>query len=106
MFGWREKRMRSHSRVGNEQRDLHVEPVGELVEVPAGEQLHAPQPIPQRVVVDVEEIQAFYAKSVPSGRIGMPDDIARTVVFLSTESARAFVGQTIQPNGGEVRASV
>ena len=56
--------------------------------------------------VSLEEIQAFYAKSVPSGRIGVPDDIARTVVFLSTESARAFVGQTIQPNGGEVRASM
>ena len=56
--------------------------------------------------VSLEEIQAFYAKSVPSGRIGDPDDIARTVVFLSTESARAYVGQTIQPNGGEVRASM
>ena len=56
--------------------------------------------------VTLEEIQAFYAKSVPSGRIGVPDDIARAVVFLSTESARAYVGQTIQPNGGEVRASM
>ena len=56
--------------------------------------------------VSLEEIQAFYAKSVPSGRIGVPDDISRTVVFLSTESARAYVGQTIQPNGGEVRASM
>jgi NAD(P)-dependent dehydrogenase (short-subunit alcohol dehydrogenase family) len=56
--------------------------------------------------VSLEEIQAFYAKSVPSGRIGVPDDISRAVVFLSTESARAYVGQTIQPNGGEVRASM
>ena len=56
--------------------------------------------------VSLEEIHAFYAKSVPSGRIGVPDDIARAVVFLSTESARAYVGQTIQPNGGEVRSSM
>jgi len=56
--------------------------------------------------VSLEEIHAFYAKSIPAGRIGTPDDIARAVVFLSTESARAFVGQTIQPNGGEVRASM
>jgi 2-hydroxycyclohexanecarboxyl-CoA dehydrogenase len=56
--------------------------------------------------VTLEEIQAFYAKKIPAGRIGTPDDIARTVVFLSTESARAFVGQTIQPNGGEVRSSM
>jgi NAD(P)-dependent dehydrogenase (short-subunit alcohol dehydrogenase family) len=56
--------------------------------------------------VSLEEIQALYAKSVPSGRIGVPDDISRAVVFLSTKSARAYVGQTIQPNGGEVRSSM
>jgi NAD(P)-dependent dehydrogenase (short-subunit alcohol dehydrogenase family) len=56
--------------------------------------------------VTLEEIHAFYAKNIPAGRIAVPDDIARVVVFLSTESARAFVGQTIQPNGGEVRASM
>lgn len=56
--------------------------------------------------VSLQEIHAFYAKNIPAGRIGTPDDIARTVVFLSTESARAFVGQTIQPNGGEVRSSM
>lgn len=56
--------------------------------------------------VTLEEIHAMYAKNIPAGRIGTPDDIARTVVFLSTESARAYVGQTIQPNGGEVRSSM
>jgi len=56
--------------------------------------------------VTLEEIHATYAKNIPAGRIGIPEDIARTVVFLSTESARAYVGQTIQPNGGEVRSSM
>jgi NAD(P)-dependent dehydrogenase (short-subunit alcohol dehydrogenase family) len=56
--------------------------------------------------VTLEEMHALYAKNIPAGRIGTPDDIARTVVFLSTEVARAYVGQTIQPNGGEVRASM
>jgi NAD(P)-dependent dehydrogenase (short-subunit alcohol dehydrogenase family) len=54
----------------------------------------------------LDEVRAMYAKNVPAGRIGTPDDIARTVVFLSTEVARAYVGQTVQPNGGEVRASM
>jgi Dehydrogenases with different specificities (related to short-chain alcohol dehydrogenases) len=56
--------------------------------------------------VSLQEIQARYAKNIPAGRIGTPDDIARTVVFLSTPAARAFAGQTIGPNGGELRAEM
>jgi 2-hydroxycyclohexanecarboxyl-CoA dehydrogenase len=56
--------------------------------------------------VTLQEMHAIYAKNIPAGRIGTPDDIARTVVFLSTEAARAFVGQTIHPNGGELRAEM
>jgi len=56
--------------------------------------------------VSLEEIHGIYAKDIPAGRIGTPDDVARTVVFLSTETARAFVGQTIHPNGGEIRGSM
>jgi NAD(P)-dependent dehydrogenase (short-subunit alcohol dehydrogenase family) len=53
--------------------------------------------------VTLEEMHAIYARNIPAGRIGAPDDIAKTVVFLATESARAYVGQTLHPNGGEVR---
>jgi 2-hydroxycyclohexanecarboxyl-CoA dehydrogenase len=56
--------------------------------------------------ISLDEMRAIYAKSVPRGRIGTPDDIARTVVFLSTDAARAYAGQTISPNGGELRASM
>ena len=56
--------------------------------------------------VSLEEMHRIYAKDIPAGRIGTPDDVARTVVFLSTETARAFVGQTIHPNGGEIRGSM
>jgi len=56
--------------------------------------------------VSLEEMHAIYARNIPAGRIGTPDDIAGTVVFLSTEAARAYIGQTIQPNGGEVRAEM
>jgi NAD(P)-dependent dehydrogenase (short-subunit alcohol dehydrogenase family) len=56
--------------------------------------------------VSLQEMHAIYAKNIPAGRIGTPDDIARAVVFLSTETARAYAGQTINPNGGELRASM
>ena len=56
--------------------------------------------------VSLEEMHGIYAKNIPAGRIGTPDDVARAVVFLSTETARAFVGETFHPNGGEVRGQM
>lgn len=56
--------------------------------------------------VTLQEMHAIYAKNIPAGRIGTPDDVARTVVFLSTETAGAYVGQTLHPNGGEIRCSM
>jgi NAD(P)-dependent dehydrogenase (short-subunit alcohol dehydrogenase family) len=56
--------------------------------------------------VSLQEMHRIYAKNIPAGRIGIPDDVARTVVFLSTETARAYVGQTLHPNGGEIRGSM
>lgn len=56
--------------------------------------------------VSLQEMHRIYGKNIPAGRIGTPDDVARAVVFLSTETARAFAGQTIHPNGGEIRGSM
>lgn len=56
--------------------------------------------------VSLQEMHAIYAKGIPAGRIGTPDDIARAVVFLSTDAASAYAGQTIHPNGGEIRCSM
>jgi NAD(P)-dependent dehydrogenase (short-subunit alcohol dehydrogenase family) len=56
--------------------------------------------------VTLEEMHRIYAKNIPAGRIGTPDDVARAVVFLSTETARAYIGQTLHPNGGEIRGSM
>jgi len=38
---------------------------------------------------------------VPLGRIGQPEDIAYTAVFLASERAGFITGQTIHVNGGE-----
>ena len=39
-------------------------------------------------------------KSVPMGRVGKPDEIAATMVFLTSEGASYITGQTIHVNGG------
>ncbi len=37
---------------------------------------------------------------LPAGRFGEPDDVARAVVFLLSDAAEMFHGQTLNPNGG------
>ncbi len=56
--------------------------------------------------VSLDEIKDRYAENIPDGRIATPDDIAAAVAFLATETARAYAGQTIHPNGGEIRCSM
>jgi 3-oxoacyl-[acyl-carrier protein] reductase len=38
--------------------------------------------------------------AIPAGRVGSPDEIAATIVFLASEHASFYHGQTISPNGG------
>lgn len=40
--------------------------------------------------------------SIPSGRLGMPDDIATAASFLASEEASYITGQTLHVNGGMV----
>jgi NAD(P)-dependent dehydrogenase (short-subunit alcohol dehydrogenase family) len=52
------------------------------------------------------EMHKIYAKGIPAGRIGRADEIAATISFLATQAAAAYVGQTLHPNGGEIRCSM
>lgn len=53
--------------------------------------------------VSLPEMHAQYAKTIPAGRIGRPDEIARAVSFLSDFRLSAIVGQVVQINGGATR---
>jgi 3-oxoacyl-[acyl-carrier protein] reductase len=37
---------------------------------------------------------------IPLGRLGLPEDIAETVVFLASDGAQYVTGETIHVNGG------
>ena len=43
------------------------------------------------------------AHGIPVGRLGLPDEIAKTVAFLASEDANFITGQTIHVNGGALR---
>ncbi len=43
------------------------------------------------------------ASAIPVGRLGMPDEIAKTVAFLVSDGASYITGQTIHVNGGALR---
>jgi 3-oxoacyl-[acyl-carrier protein] reductase len=47
-----------------------------------------------------EEELAELAATIPLGRIGQPDDVARVAVFLVGDGAGFITGQTIHVNGG------
>lgn len=42
------------------------------------------------------------AEALPLKRLGRPDDVAPVFVFLASDEARYFCGQTLGPNGGEI----
>jgi len=45
-------------------------------------------------------IQKMMTAMTPLGRIGLPEEIAATALFLASEESNFIIGQTISPNGG------
>jgi NAD(P)-dependent dehydrogenase (short-subunit alcohol dehydrogenase family) len=53
--------------------------------------------------VSLADMHDQYSRGIPIGRIGGPDEIASAVALLARNDLGAFVGQTIQVNGGATR---
>jgi 3-oxoacyl-[acyl-carrier protein] reductase len=47
-----------------------------------------------------EAQRAGLQAQIPLGRLGLPEDIAETVVFLASDGAQYVTGETIHVNGG------
>ena len=47
-----------------------------------------------------QEQMSGYRENVPAGRMGTPDDVAPTVIYLASEESRFVTGQTLSVNGG------
>lgn len=56
--------------------------------------------------VSLSEMHDQYSRGIPIGRVGRPDEIAAAVALLARRELGAFVGQTIQINGGTTRCRV
>jgi NAD(P)-dependent dehydrogenase (short-subunit alcohol dehydrogenase family) len=49
----------------------------------------------------VEEREAEMCKTIPLGRIGVPDEVGRLVAFLASEASGYMTGQAINLDGGQ-----
>ncbi len=47
-----------------------------------------------------QSIKDELIKKIPSGRIGSPEDVANTVLFLASGKADYITGQVVSVNGG------
>jgi len=49
-----------------------------------------------------DEVKAEYAKAIPLGRMGLPDDVANAVLYLASDLSSYITGQVIRVDGGLV----
>jgi 3-oxoacyl-[acyl-carrier protein] reductase len=65
----------------------------------------APGWIPtERHANDPQEAKDAYARAVPMGHMGVPEDVAEAVAYLASDGAKFVTGQKIAVNGGNTLA--
>ena len=63
----------------------------------------APGPIATGIVPETPgEVSRDYISPLPIPRVGQVDEVAPTAVFLASDAATYYCGQTLCPNGGDV----
>ena len=63
----------------------------------------APGPINTGIVPnDADAPTPDYLNLLPARRVGEPDEVAPTAVFLASNASTYYIGQTLGPNGGDV----
>jgi 2-dehydro-3-deoxy-D-gluconate 5-dehydrogenase len=51
---------------------------------------------------ELKQIMAEFAKQIPVGRMGVPDDIAKVAVFLASSAADYMTGEIVVVDGGRL----
>ncbi len=66
----------------------------------------APGPIdtPMLSIEHMSEAMIAKEKDIPARRVGTPDEIAGTALFLASDLASFYYGQVLSPNGGALMA--
>jgi 3-oxoacyl-[acyl-carrier protein] reductase len=57
---------------------------------------------PFHEVFSTPESMKNFAKMIPLGRVGMPIECAKVIVFLASDAASYVVGESIEVNGGQL----
>jgi len=47
-----------------------------------------------------EKLMAAIVRSIPLGRVGRPEEVARAILFFASPDADYITGQTLSVNGG------